>query len=201
VAAESGGNAGSDLGLLSYTDAAAALYWTLYCARATGNITIGTSGDQGAKLSVFSTNVNQPVVRVRGAASQGSYLQTWENSAGTRVASIDPAGTLYLATNPFIMYQPSYNRVGINTSSSGNSLLGDIHIGALSGGVFHGSIAMEQASGVAGSEPLPASVIRIYWRSSYFVINFNYGGTQVYLTVPLQGATGTATWSYGTTAP
>jgi hypothetical protein len=192
------GNGGSNLALTAMADTGALLYTTLYCTRATGNVTIGTTGDQGAKLSVFSTNTTQPVVRVRGAVSQGSYLQTWENSAGTRVASIDPTGLLYLANDPFVVYSPPYNRVAINPNVAG-APLGDLHIGTSGGGTHRGSIVLEMAP--PGTEAFTQSgLCRIYFRNSNFVIQYMIGGVQYYLYVLLQAANGTATWTYTNTA-
>jgi len=171
-------NVGSNLQLTAWNDQANASASVLYFKRDTGNVTVGgTGGDQGAKLSVVGTNVSQAVLRVRGtSAAQTGYLQVWENSAQTRVASIDNAGNLYLINDPYVRL--INGRIQLGTIATPGSPQGSIHIGRDNGSGPQASIVMELA--VSSPANIPAGAVAIYQRNSKFVIQFTQNGTTMY---------------------
>jgi hypothetical protein len=212
--AETGGNVGSDLALLNYNDAASASRYVLYMTRSTGNLGIGPSGDLGARLSVLNDIGGQPCLVVRGAANQSSNLQNWQNSSATNLMAVDASGNLTVTgsatisnnltvsgkiTAPnsgFLQTQSNSGRLDLYGTVAGHPL-GTIHIGAEpynNPGVVRGSIVLENAAGGA-VDNIPAGCARMYYRNSYFVIQFNYLGANYWLTVLLTGPPGGANWN------
>lgn len=59
-----------------------------------GAITVAGTVQSSAQLSVIAPNANTTPVVVQGAGSQVNNLQEWQNSGGTAVASVSPAGQL-----------------------------------------------------------------------------------------------------------
>ena len=193
--AEPGGNANSNLSLVGYNDPANASVQVISFWRATGNVSIGIYGDQGAKLAVFGS-ANQDTLLVRGVAGQTAYLQEWQNSAGTRVASLDPSGNLYLLGATFLSVQQPSGRLNMYGTVPG-SPWGCIHIGpepsttsGLAG--IRGAIAMEVAS--PSTDTVPANVLRFYYRNGSFVIQFYWNGSNYYATLNLVGQNGPTQW-------
>ena len=203
-AAESGGNANSDLSLISYNDAGSATSQILSFIRASSNVAVGAWGDYGARLAVLASNPNQPVVMVRGAAGQG-LLQVWQNSSGGTVASIDGTGHLTVAGGGYLSLTAA-GRLDLNGVAPGHPL-GTIHVGIEPGtglgSVLRGSIAMEGAQ--YPLDAIPNNVIRLYYRAApsggYFIIQFYYNGTQYYAALGLQGQQGPAQWNIGSSPP
>jgi hypothetical protein len=60
-----------------------------------GYLRIG--GDAGGKLAVVATAASERGIVIRGAASQTANLQEWQNSAGTVVARVEPAGNFIIS--------------------------------------------------------------------------------------------------------
>jgi hypothetical protein len=207
IAAETGGDAGSNLNLICYNDAVTASRQVLAAFRATGNVTIGgaSPADLGSQLAVVGVNASATVLNVRGAAGQGGYLQVWQNSAGTTVASIDVLGNLSIAGGGFLTLTPA-GRLDLHGTVAGHPL-GTIHIGPESGtglgSVLRGSIAFEGAQ--YPLDPIPPSTMRMYYRAApsggYFILQFYYNGVQYYASLGLQGQQGPAQWNIGTSPP
>jgi hypothetical protein len=199
--AEGGGNTGSNLNLICYNDAGNATIQVLSGWRASGNLSVGVYGDMGASLGVTAHGATQPPIIARGVAGQ-QYLQIWQDVNGTTMASIDGAGTLYLAHSTFLQVQPVSGRLNLYGTIP-NSPWGCIHVGRepntttqVAG--IRGAIAME----VAGSETdvLPSGLIRFYYRGGAFVINYVEGGQQRYAYLMLAGAPlGPIQWNVTTT--
>src|SRR5215471_19091540 len=197
-AGETGGNAGSNLALASYTDGGAFLAWVMSFWRANGNITIGALGDQGAKLAIFASVATQPPLVVRGVASQ-AYLQVWQASDGSTVASIDGQGNLFVKGGGFLTTQPVTGRLDLYGTVQGHPW-GCIHVGKepSTGGAagLTGAIAMEYAS--QATDSIPVGMVRFYVRTQgaavNFVIQYQYNGRQVFTFVPLSDQDGPAQW-------
>ena len=181
-------NVSSNLGFASFADNGSQLGWTIMMFRATGHVSIGTSNDGGCQLFVQNAAAGQPAMIVRGAASQSQPLQVWQNSAGTTLASIDQNGVLTSAGGGSgSLSLNAQGRLDLHGSITGHPY-GTIHIGPEAGWppVMNCSLAMEGAQ--EGPDALPNGVIRMYYRSSptqTFVIQFNYGGTQYFASLPL----------------
>lgn len=197
VQAESGGNAGSNLNLVGYNDPGNATVQVMSFWRANGNVSVGVYGDQGAKLAVFASVAGQPPLMVRGVAGQ-SYLQVWQNSAGTTVASIDGNGSLVVAGGGFLSVTSPSGRLNMYGTVAG-SPWGCIHIGREPGTTsglagIRGAIAFEPAS--VETDSVPPNIVRIYYRSNNLVIQFYYNGQNWYAYLPMAGQYGTAQWYY-----
>jgi hypothetical protein len=203
---EAGANTGSNLALVGYNDSGAALVNAICFFRANGNVAIGAYGDFGARLTVISTNTGQPAVLVRGASGQTAVLQSWQNSAGTTVGSIDNTGRMVLAGTQFIQLDPVYGALDLHGSVTGHPW-GCIHVGqenavlgtggpALRTIGLRGSIAFENAS--SGSDPVPDGICRIYFRGLRFVIQYRVSGQQysAYLDLVASPGGGPAGWAY-----
>jgi hypothetical protein len=136
---------------------------------------------------------------VRGVGGQTAYLQEWQNSAGTRVASIDPSGNLYLLGASFLSVQQPSGRLNMYGTVP-NSPWGCIHIGPEPGTTtglngIRGAIAMQVAS--AATDAVPPGVMRFYYRNDAFVIQFYWNGTNYYAYLNLQGQQGPTQWYIG----
>jgi hypothetical protein len=84
--------------LQTWTDSASAV---LAQVTAGGSIASGANGTFGtltslARLTVVNGTSSVVGAVIRGAASQSANLQEWQNSAGSLVANMSPAGTLVL---------------------------------------------------------------------------------------------------------
>jgi hypothetical protein len=171
--AETGTNSGSNYYLLRYNDAGTSLGTVICCTRATGDTTIGASGDYTATLAVIANNPANSALRVRGAVGQTGYLQLWENNAGQRMASIDNTGKLFLAGSTFLSLD-QYGALDLWPTVPGWPW-GTIHIGpeqsvAVRQAGVRGSIAMEAAGGA--NDSLPLGIMRIYFRQQKFIIQY-----------------------------
>ena len=197
AAAESGGNAGSNLALISYNDAASATKTAFSAFRASGNFTIGSLNDLGAQLGVVSQTAAQPALIVRGAAGQTGNLQQWQDPGGNVVASIDAAGVLTSAGGAGYLTLNANGRLNLHGTVAG-APWGTIHIGP--DGTINdtrGTIAFEPA---AGFGQVPANVVRIYYRNANFVIQFYYNGANYYAYLPLVGQVSpNVSWAMTTT--
>jgi hypothetical protein len=60
----------------------------------TGNLRVRTTTEFSAALNVAAASSTQIGAVVRGAASQSANLQSWQNSGGTTIASVDSAGNV-----------------------------------------------------------------------------------------------------------
>jgi len=191
---ESGaGNAGSNYALINYADNGSFISYVLFCTRATGNVTIGAQGDFSAKLAVLGSSAN-PTIMAR--AGTGQYIQTWQNSSGQVVASIDNAGHLFLAAGTYLALN-QYGCLELWPTVAGHPF-GTIHIGQEQGSLrangLRASIAMETAS--ATTDSVPMGLMRFYFRNNAFVIQFSAPDTrQWFAYLPLvQGENPTANW-------
>jgi len=201
VAAESGGNTGSNIALASYNDAQSAITYAFSAFRATGNVTIGQFGDYGAQLAVVNRAAGAAAIIVRGASGQSAVLQQWQDVNGNVVASVDAAGNATFANSGTGLALDGNGRLNLH-GTIGGSPWGTIHIGPEGGpvGQTRGSITF-QAAGQPGSGALPANVIRVYYSGNNFVIQFYYNGANYYAYLPLNtGQTsGQVSWWVTTT--
>jgi hypothetical protein len=205
--AESGANAGSNLALFSYTDSGQVLGCLFSSLRSTTNLTVGAYGDYGSKLAVIGSNAGQPTVIVRGASGQTAVLESWQNSSGSVVASIDNTGKLFLANTSFLQLDATYGGLDLHGTVAGHPW-GAIHVGPENAtpqgpgsrpiGV-RGSIAFETAP--PGNDAVPAGIFRIYFRNGNIVIQYRGAdGAQYGAYLPLiapSGGAGPASWNYG----
>jgi hypothetical protein len=199
--AESDGNTGSNLAFNAWTDdnTSVQTVLALYCN--SGNVTIGSYSDMGAKLAVLGANASQPTVIVRGASSQ-QYLQQWQNSAGQNVAWIDSAGNFFLAAANFLQLN-SAGLLDLWGTVPGHPL-GTIHLGIGNNKppfAMPPSIVFETGSFTSPSVAMPVNAARLYFHSigsggGYLVIQFYYNGSNFYASMPLVGGYQTGvTWS------
>lgn len=198
LAAESGGNAGSNLQLISYNDPVNIAQTLFTGFRASGDLTVGAAVDLGAQLGVVSQNAATPGMIVRGAAGQTAMLQTWQNSAGTVVASIDPNGVLTSAGGAGYLTLDANGRLNLHGNVPG-APWGTIQIAPEGGPVndTRGTIAFQNAQ---SNGNVPANICRIYYRSPYFVIQFYYNGTNYYAYLSLVGQVSpNVSWAMTTT--
>jgi hypothetical protein len=201
VAAEPGSNVGSNIVLASYNDAQNVVTTTFSAFRATGDLTVGALGDYNAQLAVINQAKANSAVIVRGASGQTGNLQSWQNSAGTTVASIDASGNATFANSGSGLALDGNGRLNLHGTVAG-APWGTIHIGPEGGpvGQTRGSIAFESAS-QAGSTHLPPGVVDVYVTPNNFVIQAYYNGIQYYFYLPLTtGQSGGAvSWNVTTT--
>jgi len=190
---ETGGNSGSNYAVINYNDSGAFISYVMFCTRSTGNVTIGAQGDFSAKLAVLGSSAN-PTIMAR--AGTGQYIQTWQNSSGQVVASIDNAGHLFLAAGTYLALN-QYGCLELWPTVAGHPY-GTIHIGqeqgALRANGLRSAIAMETASATTDSVPL--GLMRFYFRNNAFVIQFAGTDTrQWFAYLPLvPGENPTASW-------
>jgi len=190
-------NVGSNLALVAYNDAGTLTGNVMSWWRANGNVTIGALGDQGAKLAVLASSASQPGIMVKGVASQ-AYLQTWQDSTGAVVASIDGSGRLFMANSSFLTTSAPTGRLDLYGVHSSHPA-GTIHIGPEPSGSLRSSIAMEAAVGTP--DIFGGGLIRIYHRNGNLIVQFYYNGNNYWLYVPLTGgAAMPAQWYYSLTA-
>jgi hypothetical protein len=92
VAAETGGNANSNLLLSSFDDSGAGITQCMTWIRSNGHVTVGLYADGGAQFAVYSQTSGVPAILARGAGT--GQIQLWQNPSGTNVAWIDTSGNL-----------------------------------------------------------------------------------------------------------
>jgi len=193
--AETGGNVGSNLGLLSYADSGTALGLAMSFFRSNNHVSVGTSSDGGAQLFVQNGAPGQPALVVEAAAGQSQPVQIWKDSTGATLASIDQNGVLFTKGSQGNVTLNAQGRMNLWGTASG-SPLGTIQVGVEPGAgplTLGSSIAFQGA--VGGPDPMPPGVARIYFRATptpTFVIQFYYNGTQYYATLPLLANSGSA---------
>lgn len=66
-----------------------------FVTSALGSSTMGGGAYIGATLQVFARSTDNAGLKVRGLASQTANLQEWQNSAGTVLAYVTPAGKIF----------------------------------------------------------------------------------------------------------
>jgi hypothetical protein len=196
VAAETGGNAGSNLGFVAYADNGAQLGWAMMFSRVNGHVSIGTSADGGSQLFVQNDAAAQVALVVRGASGQSQPLQTWQRSDGTVLASIDQNGVLTSAGgggNYLSLNAQGRLDLGVGFNAAGNPL-STLHVGHDDTVFCNCAITMETAAG--STDSLPPNVVRMYYKSNQFVIQFQGGdGHQYFATLPLYSSQGgVANW-------
>jgi hypothetical protein len=194
AAAETGGNAGSNLGFASYSDGGGQLGWALMLFRSSGHVSVGTSADGGCQLFVQNAAAGQPAMIVRGAPGQSQPLQLWQNSAGATLASIDQNGVLSSAGGGNYLSLNAQGRLNLWGVVAG-APLGTLHIGPEPAGFPNMSCSLVMEVAQYGPTNMPPGAIRMYYRNNMFVIQFFYNNAQYYATLSLAANPGNpVTW-------
>jgi hypothetical protein len=181
-AAETGGNAGSNMMLAGFSDAGSAVIYFVSGFRNTAHTTIGNYGDLGGKCNVWTT-ANETALVVRGG---GGNLQVWQDPSGNQLGYIDSTGRAFFAGSQGYLTLTE-NRLDLWGTVPGNPL-GTIHIGPepyAGGTTLLSTLCIQTSAGVLDS--IPPGCMRIFLRNNYFVIQFYYNGTQYYAMLSLVG--------------
>jgi hypothetical protein len=91
-AAETGGDANSNLLLSSYNDSGVGITQSMTWIRSNGHVSVGSYTDGGAQLAVFSQASGVAAIMARGNGT--GNIQAWQSPAGANVAWIDTGGNL-----------------------------------------------------------------------------------------------------------
>jgi hypothetical protein len=101
--------------------------WSLYTV---GQGRFGGNSNLGAQLNVLSSTATNIGAVIRGATSQTANLQEWQNSAGTVLAGITPAGNLNITQQVRVGGSTSLGQLSVTSLSAGN--IGTVIRGAAS---------------------------------------------------------------------
>lgn len=196
VAAEGGSNTGSNLGFAGYADNGVFLGWAMAFSRVSGHVSIGTNVDGNSQLYVANTDATKIAMIVQGAAGQSQPLQTWQKSDGTILASIDQNGVLTSAGgggNYLSLNAQGRLSLGVAFGVVGHPI-STLHVGKDNTAFCDCAIALETAAGT--TDAVPPNVVRMYYKSQQFVIQFQGGdGHQYFAVLPLSASSGgVANW-------
>ena len=195
-----GANIGSNLQLLSFNDPANSSITNQSWFRS-GRSSFGVYIERPAQVSVFNTQAGQTTLEVIGAPSQSGYLQTWLNSAGTAMASMDAAGSLILAGNisaANLLALTANKQLLINASISPQNYA-TLQLGPDASPFPGPSIGFQNVATSAANFPLGQNYTRIYCKNHNFVIQFDSGGVIYYAYFSLTSSN--TTWNVTSSPP
>ena len=195
---EQGFDSGSNFSLSCFSDQATQRF--NFSSYRSGRSTFGVYSDSyNAQLAVANQIAAQDGLVVRGAVSQTGFLQQWQNSAGTTVASIDNAGNFVAAGSSFVKYSAS-GCIEAGAPAAVNHPRGTLHLGVDTRGVGPSCcIALEQATGSGDMDPT-GKLLRLYHANGKFIIQYYVNGVVSYAYL-IFGNTGPANWGYSQSAP
>ena len=143
---------------------------------ASSRIRSGAGSNYGANLEVTATSATTIGAVIRGAASQSADLQQWQNSAGSLVATMSPAGHFATYGNAIVSGDL---RVGTATYFSGTLNVAariSTEIGAVIRGAASQSANLQEWQNSAGTVLSRVASDGVVTATSYDALNaFTYG--------------------------